>query len=176
MLFHITLYTMVCIIATPVAILLALPVNGEEKILAGSTSSSHTTALLVRSQTSVIGVKCATNSKKKEDYDSIKWKNMKTKKRAEKEKAVCSKCAAKLECSVCKEWHAPDQLKSFSKGKIHLCGKCEGLGHGPRALETHRCGHCSFAGAYGKFDQDSIKNASRHGSPKKCLQCKPTRK
>ena len=86
-------------------------------------------------------------------------------------KAVCMECAAKLQCSAYKEKHAPDQLKSFSKGKIHLCGKCEGNGYGPRALETHQCGHCTFAGGSGKFDIKSIYNAANKRTPKKCLQC-----
>ena len=110
--------------------------------------------------------------KMQEDYDKKKWHNMKTR----GDKAVCLACAAKLECSACKETHAPDQLKRFSRGRLHLCGKCEGLGYGPRALETHRCGHCTFAGGSGKFDQKSIKNANERGHRKICLQCKATKK
>ena len=91
-------------------------------------------------------------------------------------KAVCMECAAKLECSACKEKHAPDQLKSFARGKVHLCGKCEGNGYVPRALETHHCGQCPFAGGSGKFHKESIKNANKTGHRKKCLQCKATTK
>ena len=110
--------------------------------------------------------------KRQEDYDEKKWNHMKSDGR----KAVCRDCAAKLQCSACKAKHAPDQLKSFARGKVHLCGKCEGDGYGPRALETHQCGHCSFAGGSGKFDKKAIKNASSQGSQKKCLQCKATTK
>ena len=110
--------------------------------------------------------------KKQEDYDKKKWNHMKS----DGHKAVCMECAAKLECSACKEWNAPDQLNSFSKGKIHLCGQCEENGYGPRALETHQCGHCSFAGGSEKFDKQSINNASKQGSLKKCLHCKTTKK
>ena len=110
--------------------------------------------------------------KKQEDYGPEKWHMMISR----EDTAVCLDCAAKLKCSACEEKHAPDQLKSFSKDKIHLCGKCEGLGYGPRALETHQCGHCTFAGGSGKFDKKSIENAASKGTPKKCLQCKATKK
>ena len=105
--------------------------------------------------------------KKQDDYDKKKWNHM----MSDGHTAVCKDCAAKLECSACKEKHAPDQLKSFSKGKVRLCGKCEGNGYGPRALETHQCAHCSFVGGAGKFDKKSFENAAQRGSPKKCLQC-----
>jgi len=106
------------------------------------------------------------------DYDQCKWSNIRDK----GYKAECLDCAAKLACSACKEKHAPDQLKSFSKGKIHLCGKCEENGYGSRALETHHCGHCTFVGGSGKFDIKSIYNATSRGAAKKCLQCKATNK
>ena len=103
--------------------------------------------------------------KRQDDYDKKKWNHM----MSDGDKAVCMDCAAKLECSACKEEHAPDQLKSCSKGKVRLCGKCEGNGYGPRALETHQCAHCTFAGGSGRFDKKSIENAAQQGSPKKCL-------
>ena len=105
--------------------------------------------------------------KRQDEYNEKKWHNMKTL----GHKAMCKDCAAKLECSACKEKHAPDQLKSFSKGKVRLCGKCEGNGYGPRALETHQCAHCSFVGGAGRFDKKSLEHAAQRGSPKKCLQC-----
>ena len=105
--------------------------------------------------------------KKQEDYGPEKWHHMKS----DGHTAVCLHCAAMLECSACKEKHAPEQLKSFAKGKVHLCGKCEGNGYGPRALETHQCGHCSFAGGSGKFHKKSIEHASSAGTPNKGLQC-----
>ena len=112
----------------------------------------------------------ATKKKIRADYDQCKWSNIRDK----GYKAECLDCAAKLKCSACNEKHAADQMTSAPRSTIRICRGCEGRGYGPRALETHQCGHCSFAGGAEKFDKKSIKKANERGHRKKCLQCKAT--